>query len=85
MNDIDFEKIKFLNQEIKELLLAHPELIPLQKEVDIRLAKCNNQHNRLVIISQMMWDSFLELNEKLQNFRNKSIIKLSLVDNVIEE
>jgi ribosomal protein S24E len=47
-------------------LKSHPELVPLQREIDEKLRKAGSLHNRLVIIRNLMMDSFLEMDEKLQ-------------------
>lgn len=63
--DIDFAKIKKLNQEIKNLLEEKPELAEFQKEIDIILKKVGKK-NRMAMLQSLMLDKFLEMNEKLQ-------------------
>ncbi len=52
--------------ERDRLLREHPELREFQKKIDERLRRAGSTHNRLVIIYEMMMDSFRELNSKLQ-------------------
>jgi hypothetical protein len=52
----------------RDLFLSkHPELKPLQREVDDMLRKAGSRHNRLVMIRNLMMDSFLDLNDRLQS------------------
>jgi hypothetical protein len=48
-------------------LSKHPELKPLQREVDDMLRKAGTTHNRLVMIHNLMMDSLLDLNDRLQS------------------
>jgi hypothetical protein len=52
--------------ERDRFLREHPELRKFQREIDERLRRAGSAHNRLVVIHEMMLDSFLELNTKLQ-------------------
>ncbi|MGB6065050.1 MAG: hypothetical protein WBG50_09590 [Desulfomonilaceae bacterium] len=45
----------------------HPELRPLQHEIDETLRKSGSRHNRLVLIHNLMMDSFLDMNDRLQS------------------
>jgi len=57
-------------QALKErdrFLGNHPELKALQREVDDMLRKAGSTHNRLVMIRNLMMDSFLDLNDRLQS------------------
>jgi hypothetical protein len=47
-------------------LREHPELREFQRKIDERLRRAGSTHNRLVVIYEMMMDSFMELNTKLQ-------------------
>jgi hypothetical protein len=47
-------------------LREHPELREFQRKIDDRLRRAGSAHNRLVVIYEMMMDSFRELNAKLQ-------------------
>jgi hypothetical protein len=47
-------------------LREHPELREFQRQIDDRLRRAGSAHNRLVIIYEMMMDSFRELNARLQ-------------------
>lgn len=87
MKSIYDDKILELIRQRDELLKQRPELQALQDEVDRRLAKAGNQNNRMVIIGQMMWDSFHQLNQALQDFtkgknseETKKKTKLTLVN-----
>lgn len=53
-------------RERDRFLCAHPELKKLQREIDVRLKGAATEHNRLVLIHQLMMSSFLELDSKLQ-------------------
>jgi hypothetical protein len=48
-------------------LVKHPELKPLQRQIDEMLRKAGSTHNRLVMIRNLMMDSFLDLNNRLQS------------------
>ena len=52
--------------ERDRFLREHPELREFQREIDDRLRRAGSAHNRLVVIYEMMMDSFMELNAKLQ-------------------
>jgi len=61
------------NDEQAEALLErdlflrdHPELREFQRKIDERLRRAGSAHNRRVVIYEMMMDSFMELNTKLQ-------------------
>ena len=54
-------------KERNQFLRNHPELAPLQREIDEKLKKAGSTHNRLVIIRNLMMDSFLEMDEMLQS------------------
>ena len=56
-------------KERDRFLEDHPELQALQKEIDQRLNGAETDHNRLVLVSQLMMESFLKLDEKLQSLR----------------
>jgi hypothetical protein len=48
-------------------LAKHPELKPFQREIDEMLRKAGSRHNRLVMIRNLMMDSFQDLNDRLQS------------------
>ncbi len=48
-------------------LNKHPELRPLQHEIDEMLRKAGSRHNRLVLIHNLMMDSFLDLKDRLRS------------------
>jgi hypothetical protein len=54
-------------KERDRFLANHPELKPLQRDVDDMLRKAGSTHNRLVMIRNLMMDSFLDLNDRLQS------------------
>lgn len=54
-------------QERDRFLFTHPELKDLQEAIDRALSKADTSHNRLVVIHNMMMDSFLEMHRKLQD------------------
>lgn len=50
-------------------LAEHPELAELQREIDEKLEKADSDHNRLVLISDLMMESFMKLDARLQDIR----------------
>ena len=58
-------KMFLLKQELNKFLDEHPELKPMQAEIDNLLAGAGSQHNRNVFLSYMMRDKLLELKGKL--------------------
>lgn len=60
------QKLAEALKERERFLSRHPELRKLQKEIDRRLKNAATDHNRLVVIHDLMMDSFLELDSKLQ-------------------
>jgi hypothetical protein len=52
--------------ERDRFLGEHPDLREFQRHIDERLRRAGSAHNRLVVIYEMMMDSFMELNAKLQ-------------------
>ncbi len=52
--------------ERDRFLREHPELREFQRKIDERLRRAGSAHNRRVVIYEMMMDSFMELNTKLQ-------------------
>lgn len=61
-----FKTMKRLRGEICRLLEERPQLQALQGEINQRLRNAGSQHNRLVVISQMMLEKFAELNGELR-------------------
>ncbi len=55
--------------ERDRFLKSHPSLTSLQDKIDRKLAGAQSEHNRLVLIHQLMMDSFRELDAKLQSIR----------------
>ncbi len=53
-------------RERDDFLREHPELREFQRKIDDRLRRAGSAHNRLVVIYEMMMDSLMELNTKLQ-------------------
>jgi hypothetical protein len=52
--------------ERDQFLREHPELLELQREIDDRLKNAMSTENRLVLIHDLMMESFLKLDEKLK-------------------
>lgn len=50
-------------------LREHPELRELQSRIDSKLENAESDHNRLILLHEMMMASFLELNERLQDLK----------------
>ena len=53
--------------ERDSFLSTHPELKPLQNEIDKRLQSAVSDHNRLVMVHDLMMEAFLKLDEILQS------------------
>jgi hypothetical protein len=53
-------------EERDHFLREHPELREFQRKIDDRLRRAGSAHNRFVVIYEMIMDSFLELNARLQ-------------------
>ena len=53
-------------EERDHFLREHPELREFQRKIDDRLRRAGSAHNRLLVIYEMMMDSFPELNARLQ-------------------
>ena len=53
-------------------LQSHPELRNLQREIDTQLDKASTDHNRLVVIHDLMMDRFLQLHRKLQSLLRRN-------------
>ncbi len=64
---MDSVKIFQLKQEISKLLEERPELSPLQERLDLVLKSAGTQHNRLVMINQLMMDSMNDLKSKMES------------------
>jgi hypothetical protein len=54
-------------RERDQFLKDHPELRALQKQIDARLKKAVSLENRLVVIHDLMMESFLRLDKKLKS------------------
>jgi uncharacterized coiled-coil DUF342 family protein len=59
-------------QRKDRFLSKHPELKELQKRIDDKLDKAATFHNRLVIIHDLMMESFLEMNRRLRSLTGRS-------------
>lgn len=58
----DFEKISTLREQINELLREHPELEPLQQEIDEALHKCGNDtQKRCRVLQEMMLNTWWKI------------------------
>lgn len=64
---MDTVKLFKLKQELNAFLEAHPELKPLQLEIETELDKAGCQENRLKVISNLMMSKFFELNDALKS------------------
>ncbi len=53
-------------KERDRFLRSHPELRGFQKKIDDRLKGAATGHNRLVLIHDLMMDSFREMDRRLQ-------------------
>lgn len=52
--------------ERDHFLMEHPELKDLQRKIDDRLKKAVSTENRLIVIHDLMMESFLRLDNKLR-------------------
>jgi hypothetical protein len=52
--------------ERDQFLLDHPELLSLQEKIDDRLKKADSTQNRLVVIHDLMMESFFKLDRQLK-------------------
>lgn len=55
------KKIFELKMEINRLLEERPEYKPYQKSIEERLNKAHTQHNRLVVMHEMLMEKVREL------------------------
>ena len=63
---IDFNKIKDLVRQRDEFLAAHPELQPLQDEVNKQLKKAGNDiQRRNAVIQNMLMNTWFEITKVL--------------------
>jgi hypothetical protein len=56
-------------RERETFLKSHPELRPLQRKIDVSLKKAKTQHNRLVVINNLMMEAAFKLTAKLRDLR----------------
>lgn len=59
-------------KERDRFLSDHPELGKLQGDIDRKLGTASTEHNRLVIIHDLMMDAFEEMDERLQEMIGRS-------------
>lgn len=78
-NTIDASKIFELKQEIARLLQERPEFIPFQKMIDERMEGAVSQHNRFVMLGQMMRDKLKELETALKDMNTLTINHVGLL------
>ena len=79
---VDFAKIKELREEINKLLEEHPELRPLQEEIDSELSKCGNDtQRRNAKIQEMMMNTWYKIVPTWNEFaESKENNKLTVVE-----
>ncbi len=53
--------------ERDRFLQDHPELLSLQEKIDDRLRKADGSQNRLVVIHDLMMESFFKLDSQLKS------------------
>lgn len=53
--------------ERDRFLQDHPELLALQEKIDDRLRKADSSQNRLVVIHDLMMESFFKLDNQLKS------------------
>jgi len=74
MNKIDHALIAKLEKQLEELLKERPELVMLQKRVELLLTRAgDNQHNRCTAIQEMMleiWSGIIPAGKALEEAWN---------------
>jgi len=70
-----FEKIKHYREEINKLLKEKPSLIPFQNYIDTELHKAGNQHNRIAVMENMIYEHRLNLINGLDKLK-KALLKI---------
>lgn len=71
-----------IKKERDDFLREHPELRSLQAKIDSKMSGAVSQHNRMVIIHDMMMDSSRLLQEKLDELIVQLDILAALKKNV---
>jgi len=62
----DFPDIKKYQEEINKILDERPEFREFQENIETELEKAGSQHNRNVVLQNMMIEKVNELKEKLR-------------------
>lgn len=68
MSDIDFKKIKELNDEIEKLLNERPEYREFQEEIRKEIKKGLTTNNRMNIAFGLMIESARKLGKEMESF-----------------
>ena len=55
-----------LKQELNKFLEENPHLKELQKEIEEKLDKAGSDHNRMVVIQEMMMESLRDLGDNFK-------------------
>lgn len=69
---MDSERIFKLKRDLNEFLEQHPELRPMQEEIDRALAKAGNSNNRMSVLHGMMMDKVRELRDALNGVKESA-------------
>ncbi len=64
-----FERIRKAVEEREKFLEEHPELRPLQEEIERRTKNAGTPENRMAIIEEMMMEKVRELQDRLMALR----------------
>lgn len=70
MADILQTKAFSAKKELQDFLNEHPQLKPYQKAIDKLLDNAGNQHNRIVILRQLMTDKMKELRKAMHELKD---------------
>jgi len=63
---MDTEDLFRKKRELNQFLMEHPELVSYQEEIERRLGDAGSQHNRMVVLNEMIQENLHLLLEKLR-------------------
>jgi DNA repair exonuclease SbcCD ATPase subunit len=72
-NLIDKQQYFKAKQQLQQFLDKHPEMKQLQQKIDKALENAGSIENRLTIISTMMFQSLEQLNQQLNEVKQKLV------------
>jgi uncharacterized coiled-coil DUF342 family protein len=79
-NLIDKQQYFKAKQQLQQFLDQHPEMKQLQQKIDKALENAGSIENRLTIISTMMFQSLDQLNQQLNEVKQKLVDFQSDID-----